>query len=120
MENNMDPNKKKKVVDEGFIDERSPEPMTRVEKDNAASESESTTVVNEQEQNRIVNPSGEDFRDDPLNQFVTAGGGDDDDDDEDDEEIIDPDEGAEIETPHLPEGDDADDVKKKIPTMAMA
>lgn len=120
MENNMDPNKKKKVIDEGFVDERSPEPLTRVEKDSAPDESASTPVVNEQEQNRIVNPSDEDFRNEPLNQLINAGGGDDDDEDDDDEEIIDPDEGAEIETPHLPEGDDADDVKKKIPTMAMA
>lgn len=72
-------------------------------------------VVNTEEQNRVVNPGGRDFSDreeeagsekesQPVNKT-------------DNPETERPDGGSEVERPHRIEGEDADDIERKIPNL---
>lgn len=117
MENVQDPNNKKLRNEEA---DQAGSDISRVEKNKEHSTEEgSAQLVNEQEQDRIVNPQEEAFGEDGANAFLDQAGPGDDDDDDDDEEIQTPDEDNEIDIPFLPEGDDAEDTKRKLPTMAL-
>lgn len=74
-------------------------------------------VVNTEEQNIIVNPRGKDYADkneeakfseEQQQQLINS---------KDNPETEKPDGGSEVERPHPIEGEDADDIERKIPNM---
>jgi hypothetical protein len=76
-------------------------------------------VLNEEDQQNLVNPTGAegDARGVFLDLQKNAGPGDDDDDDDDDEDAGVTDPGTEIDIPFPDSDEDADDTKRKIPSL---
>lgn len=72
-------------------------------------------VVNTEEQNRIVNPGGKDYS--GKKEETGLSGEPQPSSSTDNPETEKPDGGSEVERPHRIEGEDADDIERKIPNM---